>query len=352
MDDDPFAVGEFGSAWIDRKIFAYFSHVASMYSDFGATRPKVVCVAHLLDSALHFLPAVAQIVDVPLVFPKPKSLQQDVLTTLESDFVFEPIDRLDPGTLSQRIIDLVGDDDRLGLLDIGGYFSSVLEPLATRLGDRFVGVVEGTENGLQKYEAFGDVSVPVVSVARSPLKYPENRYVGRGIIFSVEALLRERGEVLQGLGATVIGYGKIGRGVAEELRMRSLNTTVYDVDPVALAEAAAHGFRIASSKDAALRNARLVVCATGNKALSGWEFRLLARGAYLATVTSGDDELALDDLRVGYARTPINKHVTEFRHPDGYFYLLNEGNAVNFIHGAVLGASLQLIEGEKLAAIV
>jgi adenosylhomocysteinase len=74
----------------------------------------------------------------------------------------------------------------------------------------------------------------VFSVARSPLKDPEDYLVGQSITFSAEALIRSRGDILHGRRAAVIGYGKLGRSIAAMLHAKHVGVTVYDSDPLSL----------------------------------------------------------------------------------------------------------------------
>jgi hypothetical protein len=73
---------------------------------------------------------------------------------------------------------------------------------------------------------------------------------------------------------------------------------------VRMAQALAQGFRTASSSADALTGAGVVICATGNLALRADDFARLANGAYVASVTSADDELELAGLDVLYERSP------------------------------------------------
>jgi adenosylhomocysteinase len=72
-------------------------------------------------------------------------------------------------------------------------------------------------------------------------------------------------------------------------------------------------------------------------------------------VTSADDEFDLDSLQSGYATTSSTRRLTtlESKDPssDRSFSLIAGGNAANFLDGAVIGPAMQLIEGEKLAAV-
>ncbi|MDE4099725.1 NAD(P)-dependent oxidoreductase [Phaeobacter gallaeciensis] len=243
---------------------------------------------------------------------------------------------------------------RLILIDIGGYFASSVDLIAKNFKGELLGVMEGTENGVMKYEQHLGYRTPIITVARSPLKLPEDHLVASSVVFSIESVLRDQAEILQTRTSAVIGYGRVGSSVAEILRNRGINTVVHDTDPIKLAEAAARGFQSHTSLPDALNGASLVVCATGNFALDLRGFGMLASGCVVASVTSADDELDLDCLKSGYVRTEVSTNLTRYEEnrPGGrHFFLVADGNAANFIHGAVIGPAIQLIEGEKLAAI-
>jgi len=69
-------------------------------------------------------------------------------------------------------------------------------------------------------------------VARSPLKDPEDFLVGQSVVFSTEALMRGRGDILHGRPALVIGFGKLGSSIARLLHAKGVQVTVYDIDPI------------------------------------------------------------------------------------------------------------------------
>lgn len=134
------------------------------------------------------------------------------------------------------------------------------------------------------------------------------------------------------------------------LHAKHVQVTIYDTDAVRMTQALAQGFRTAASTAAAVTGAGVVVCATGNVALRADDFAHLANGAYIASVTSADDELELAGLDVLYERSPAGDHITRYATTGHYFYVLNEGNAVNFLHGASVGAFIYLVQAEILAA--
>jgi adenosylhomocysteinase len=304
-----------------------------------------------------FLRAIARVATVAAVLPKPKSVNEAALAEITGEM---PVDRLERAAFADGERALAYLESRVAgqnvvLLDVGGYFAPALAHLCAHFSGRIAGVVEDTENGHQRYLALagtlGKLPCPVLSVARSPLKDPEDYLVGQSVTFSAEALIRSRGDILHGRPAAVIGYGKLGRSIAAMLHAKHVAVTVYDRDPVRRAQALSQGYRSAPQLAGALARAGLIVCATGNLALGEEDFALIANGAYIASVTSSDDELELAALDGLYERTPTGEHITRYARTGHYFYVLADGNAVNFLHGASVGAFIFLVQAEILAAL-
>lgn len=61
--------------------------------------------------------------------------------------------------------------------------------------------------------------------------------------------------------------------------------------------------------------------------------------------------LDLGGLPAVYSRTPCGDHITRYSTTGHYFYLLNQGNAVNFLHGASVGPFVFLVQAEILAGV-
>ena len=339
------------------QIGAYFSHLVSAL---GRTRDvHVVAVAHMVPNTLSFAPALNDLASLSAILAKPKSVSRPEHRALSSKFKVLSLSREwgdSADKVAQMLVDLGLRDRRVVLVDIGGYFAKSLDEIAQRFPGKILGLLEGTENGVKRYEASGPHQTPTVTVARSPLKLPEDYLVASSIVFSVEAALRGEAEILQTRSAAVVGYGRVGSAIAEILRNRGINTVVFDTDPIRLAEAAARGFRACRRLFDALSCSSLVVCATGNKALGLTGFAMLRPGSVVASATSADDEFDLESLTKGYVKEDLSASLTHYRESRGVelgrsFYLVAGGNSANFLHGAVIGPAMQLIEGEKLAAI-
>ncbi|MBE2998884.1 NAD-binding protein [Nocardiopsis sp. HNM0947] len=313
---------------------------------------STVAVTHVLAGQLFFLHAVAALSDLRAVLPKPRSVDPEAAREAAELWQVDELDRATFATAEHALAYLESrtPDERVVLLDVGGYFAPSLDEVCAGFSGQILGVVEGTENGHRRYLARDELPCPVYSVARSPLKDPEDYLVGQSVVFSTEALIRARGDLLYGLGAAVLGFGKLGSSVARMLHSRGIQVTVFDIDPVKRAQALAQGFTTVSTLDKALYGAGIVVCATGNRALGPDDFPRVGNGAYIASVTSSDDELRLDGLGELYNREAVGEGITRYARTGHYFYVLNDGNAVNFLHGANSGAFIYLVQAEILAA--
>ncbi|WTX00957.1 adenosylhomocysteinase (plasmid) [Streptomycetaceae bacterium NBC_01309] len=333
------------------RLDAFFTKITRR---FVAARPVAsLLVTHLLPERPSFVRAVASVSDLKAVLPKPKSVDAGARAAVEATVPVETLTRelfAEPDAALEFLETRAAERDVV-LLDVGGYFAPTLTDVAGRFSGRILGVVEDTENGHRRYADLDKLPCPVVSVARSPLKDPEDYLVGQSVVFSTEALMRTRGDFFHGRPALVIGFGKLGSSIARLLHAKGVQTTVFDIDPVRRIQAAAQGFAVARDRERALGDAGLVLCATGAHALTGDDFPLLRNGAYIATVTSSEDELDLTGLSDAYEETPVGRHVTRHHTTGHYFYLLNGGNAVNFVHDACVGPFIYLVQAEILAGL-
>ncbi|MFJ6760213.1 adenosylhomocysteinase [Streptomyces sp. NPDC091273] len=333
------------------RLDAYFAKVAAQFAPDEPTASLLV--THLLPERPAFVRAVAQMTALKAVLPKPKSITAAAQREVEHTVPVDALTRelfTDPDTALDYLESRAA-SEALTLLDVGGYFAPTLETVHSRFTGRLAGVIEDTENGHRRYEDLDKLPCPVISVARSPLKDPEDFLVGQSVVFSTEAVMRGRGDILHGRPALVIGFGKLGSSIARLLHAKGVQVTVFDIDPVRRTQALSQGFTVARDRESALTGAGLVLCATGSISLRGEDFAHLRNGTYVATVTSSEDELELRSLPDVYTRTTVGEHVTRYQTTGHYFYLANGGNAVNFIHGASVGPFIFLVQAEILAAI-
>lgn len=315
---------------------------------------SLLVVTHLLPDRPFLIEQLQRTFTLRRLYPKPKSASPSVLKQLRGaglDVQIKPREYFASAAFCDELTQLI-EDDSVILLDIGGYFATALAPLSERLGNRLLGVVEDTENGLQRYEAalrVGGLQCPVVSVAHSPLKETEDYLVGQAVIHSAEHLIRLGGQVLGGKSAVVFGFGKVGRSAAINLRARGVEVRVIDTNQIRQVQALSLGFQTTDKADA-LAHSDLIVGATGARCLENQDWFGIKPGAFIFTVTSSDDELDTAVLQDRSSFVPDElpgpTHTTLYSTDETYFYLLNAGNAVNFLHNAVVGDFIYLVQGE------
>lgn len=336
------------------------THAGKFFADIIKLVPvkqpgESVVVTHLLEDRPWFLHAINEIAKVRCVIPKPKSINPAIRDVLQHEYKLAYLTR-DNFSISEAGLSSLKKychGERLVLLDIGGYFANLAFSKHVKQEINLLGIVEDTENGHLKYlQGFGahDCSLSIASVARSKLKIPENYLVGQSVVFSSESLLRSNEKLLHGMRACVIGYGNIGKSVAQHLRERHVHVHVYDIDPVKRIEAYTHGFSVTSALKDVLPKVDVIFCITGNKSLDFELFETIKSGAYIACVTSPDDELALEQIKTHYNLKHTNEFITEYSRVGQRVYLLNRGQAVNFLHGSVVGSFIQLLQAEIVVA--
>ncbi|MGW5864652.1 NAD-binding protein [Streptomyces sp. NPDC055239] len=333
------------------RLDAYFARIAAQFAPDEQTTSFLI--THLLAERPAFVRAVAAMTRLTAVLPKPKSVHPGAKCEVERTYTIDTLTREMFGEADDALdyFESRAADRTVALLDVGGYFAPSLADVHSRFTGRLAGVIEDTENGHRRYENLDKLPCPVISVARSPLKDPEDFLVGQSVVFSTEAVMRGRGDILHGRPALVIGFGKLGSSIARLLHAKGVQVTVFDIDPVRRTQALSQGFTVARDREAGLTGAGLVLCATGAVSLRGEDFSHLRNGAYVATVTSSEDELELAGLPDVYTRAQVGDYVTRYQTTGHYFYLANGGNAVNFIHGASVGPFIFLVQAEILAAI-
>jgi len=308
-------------------------------------------VTHLLKDRPFFLEALSSLGNIEGIIPKPNSINKEVLKAISDRFPILPLTKASLYDVNMLSPYIEKSKNRIVLLDIGGYFAPIINELKEQFPEKIIGVVEDTENGYQKYVALSSLNVPLFSVARSVLKENEDFLVGESVVFSTDAVLREYNILFDYLQCGVIGYGKIGKSITFNLQRRNIKPYVYDMRATREVEAVNNGCYVTSKKHL-LEESGIIFCATGNESLSTNDFTSLKNGVFITSVTSSDDEMDLSSLEKIYAKQEVTTHITKYYNDNNYFYLVNKGNAVNFIHGAVVGSSIFLVQAEILLCVL
>lgn len=312
----------------------------------------VVAVSHIIPSSESYIRSLHENFNLVGIVPKPKSINKNTLKLLKSEGVaiLDQFTREDISEHPEKFADFLKSYNKICLVDIGGYFSDSMNQLKEKLGNKLLGVVEDTENGHQKYEKNLSGKYNMISVARSPLKDFEDQLVGHSVAHATETVLRQINTIITYRNCGIIGYGKIGKGIAEYLQQRGIKPRVSEINAMRAIQASCDG-AIVCSTDELLKKSDVIFCATGTRALDLLKLRDLRKGAFLASVTSSDDEFDLKFVDSEYKKENVADHITRYSKRGHTFHLLNDGNAINFLYAAAVDKYINLVQGELIFSI-
>lgn len=158
--------------------------------------------------------------------------------------------------------------------------------------DALRGVAEETTSGvrpLRVMHAEGRLEVPCVAVndARTKSLFDNIHGTGQSVVMAV---LDATNMQLQGKAVVVVGYGRVGRGIAATARGLGARVTVTEVDPVAALEAYHDGLAVAPI-DVAVTDADFVITASGiGYSLTADHVLRMKDGAVIAVGGAGPPE--------------------------------------------------------------
>ena len=160
------------------------------------------------------------------------------------------------------------------------------------------GVSEETTTGtarLQSLQAAGKLPFPALTANDARCKHMfDNRY-GTGQT-TMQAVLRLTNRQVAGTVLTVIGYGYVGRGIAEYAKKMGADVRIVETDPVRAVEAHMDGNTVGAAKEL-VPGASMIITATGGmRAIGEPELRVVDHDAILANAGHHDLEVDVDTL--------------------------------------------------------
>ena len=218
------------------------------------------------------------------------------------------------------------------IVDDGAEVTSRIVEHRPQLLERLRGVTEETTTGLARLRAMADagrLTFPAIAANDAACKHLfDNRYGTAQA--TMQAILRLTNLAGAGKRFCVIGYGYVGKGLADYAEGLGARVNVIEIDPVAGVQAFMDGHRIASRADA-LADADFIVTATGGiEAVAREDFPLLKDGAILANAGHHDREIdvrALEEL--AGPGEEVRPGVTRFLLDGKRVYVLVGGALVN-----------------------
>lgn len=226
--------------------------------------------------------------------------------------------------------------------------------------DALEGMTEETTSGvrpLRTMAAAGRLEVPCVAVndARTKLLFDNTHGTGQSVVM---ALLDATNMQMQGKVTVVLGYGRVGRGIAAVARGLGSRVVITEIDPVEALAAHHDGFAVGRLAEV-LDDADFVITATGiGHSLTAEHVVAMKDGAVIAVGGAGppefDPEMGPSLRRGEVVRANISELITPsgttvFVVSDGYCANTSagEGNPIEIMD---LSLALQLRALDYLAA--
>lgn len=278
---------------------------------------------HLLpDTILTIMPFVEAGVSVRIGACNPDSTDPRVVDYLARRGVEVFDGRREPRDLYDGTLRRFATGPLDAICDMGGE----LIEAATRAGTSVAGALEATVTGLHRIRPLG-LAFPVFDWDSIALKGAlHNRFhVGAETWPAFEGIT---GLSLFGRQILVVGFGPVGRGVAERARNLGAVVTVVERDPVRQLEAMHFGCRTLPL-ELALPEADVIVTATGRDGvLGGMELSLCRDGAVVFNVGHSNREIDVDWLD-SHDRRTMKAHIDRYATGGRTLFLLNRGSLIN-----------------------
>jgi adenosylhomocysteinase len=201
--------------------------------------------------------------------------------------------------------------------------------------DAIRGLSEETTTGVHRlYEMMknGTLKCPAINVNDSVTKSKfDNLYGCRESL--VDGIKRATDVMIAGKVAVVCGYGDVGKGSAQSLRVQGARVLITEVDPICALQAAMEGYQVVTMEEAAPL-ADIVVTATGCcDVVTGQHMLAMKNEAILCNIGHFDSEIQmawLTDPANGVEEEEIKPQVDHFIFPDGKkIIVLARGRLVN-----------------------
>jgi adenosylhomocysteinase len=195
------------------------------------------------------------------------------------------------------------------------------------------GLSEETTTGVHRlYERFknGVLPIPAINVNDSVTKSKfDNKYGCKES--AVDAIRRATDTMLAGKRVVVAGYGDVGKGTAASFRGAGAIVTVTEIDPICALQACMDGYEV-KKLDTVVRNADIVITATGNKdIIKGEHFRAMRDKVIVCNIGHFDNEIDMAWLNENYGDTKdeIKPQVDKYTIDGKDIIILAEGRLVN-----------------------
>jgi adenosylhomocysteinase len=323
--------------------------LAAHVEDFPCPRAPLVCITHILDTAVPYVEEVSRALEVEAVIGIPYSTKPAAQLRLEEQGhrVVIPTDLASLPEVAEREIKRASDAHGGPVIvqEIGGYCAPLVDGLCTE--GRLAGVVEDTKQGHWVYAERADLPCPVLSIAESSLKALENQQVGRSISHALETILRRRfHRLLPETRVGVLGYGGIGEATARAISSHGARVAAFDVCGIRMAKAALDGFGD-TDRERLIAESDVLLGVSGHESITRGDLLCMRSGGIVASGSSKQVEIDLSSLRSLGRLSAEAEWVKQYELEGGKrVSLLNDGTPINFLEQSILGRVLDLVYTE------
>ena len=181
---------------------------------------------------------------------------------------------------------------------------------------------------LYQMQEKGELPFPAINVNDSVTKSKfDNLYGCRESL--PDGLKRATDVMLAGKVAVVCGYGDVGKGCAESLKVSGARVLVTEIDPICALQAAMEGYEVTTMEVAASAG-DIFVTTTGNiDVITLDHMRDMKDRAIVCNIGHFDSEIQIEQLR-NFKWYNVKPQVDEVEFPDGKrIIVLAEGRLVN-----------------------
>lgn len=182
------------------------------------------------------------------------------------------------------------------VVEDGGHIVPKLHRDFILLGNKTLGAVEQTTRGVLNDKEIDNLLFPIIPIPESHLKNTfEPPHVARAVISNLQKLLKDTN--FSGRKALVIGFGKIGKEIALQLRdTLKMQVSVHDSDNTKLVEARQQGFDAEEELRDGVKGKFLIIGSTGETVIKRSEILAMDHNVYLVSASSEQWEFCISEL--------------------------------------------------------
>jgi len=337
MSDDRHE-GEAKIAWVKRHSPVLDGFVRDTLSDGALNGLKVAVVVHLEAKTAFLATILADAgADVVVAGSNPRTTDRAVVAALRARGIDVVAEAGGDYATWERELLAAADREPEYIIDDGAELTLRMARHRPAAFAGLRGVSEETTTGtarLREMHARGRLPFAALTANDARCKSLFDNKFGTGQT-TLQALLRLTNRQIAGSRVVVIGYGYVGRGIAQYAQAMGARTFVVETDPVRALEAHMDGHVPGAAADV-LPQASVVVTATGGiRAVGAGDLDLLAHDVVLAN--AGHHDLEIDVIAMTERASSVveaRRDVATYRLGDRDVHLLTAGALVNIAGGS------------------